>query len=84
MKSVEALFPWLVLALGIVLFTFGLWGIVGGIILIISTMVYFYKNNRKSEFKIICSIAGVALGICVILLVLFTNVNTVTTQTITK
>lgn len=84
MKSVEALFPWMVLALGIVLFIFGLWGIIGGIILIVGTMVYFYKNNRKSEFKIICSIVGVALAICIIILILLIIVNTVTTQTIIK
>ncbi|ADL52348.1 hypothetical protein [Clostridium cellulovorans] len=76
MKSADRFFPWLLIALGIVLFTLGSLGVIGGIILFLWAMVYCYKNNRKLEFGIICAVIGVALVISIISLVLYTNVTT--------
>ena len=61
MKGIKRLFPWIVSCVGILLFNFGLMGIIGGIIMVIGTMIYLYKNDRKTEFKIICLMFGVLL-----------------------
>lgn len=74
MNSIDKLFPWVVFAIGLFLFDYGINGVISGMILSISAMVYFYKDNRRYEFKIICG----ALGIALILIIVFMIINTAT------
>jgi len=50
-----------VTGLGFFFFTFGLWGITAGIIMIAGAFIYLYNNNRKAELKSICCILAAIL-----------------------
>lgn len=70
LNSIDRLFPWIVTGLGFFLFTFGLWGITGGIIMIAGAFIYLYNNNHKAELKSICWILAAILVIKLFVLLL--------------
>ena len=70
MSSIDKLFPWVVFAIGLFLFGYGINGVISGMILLISAIVYFYKDNRRYEFKIICGALGIALILFIVFMIL--------------
>ncbi|MDR5658887.1 hypothetical protein RH915_05235 [Serpentinicella sp. ANB-PHB4] len=75
MKSVEGLFPWIIIGLGVLLFTFGFWGVLGGLIMIASAINFLYKNDRKSETRFFFIVLKVLTVLFIVVMFLFVTLS---------